>query len=402
CAESIQIKANNYKSHCKTHLTFIFGFKPSGKRTTLIDIITQRKDAKLSLRNILDIGKENMDECCPTSVQDLPLTLLRKLAALERTARDTLLLECDQIPKQEENMDDLFNCDAEEHIYKSMNPLDVLCVLLNCSDSFLQQQIFSKMSMCQFAVPLLLPAGDAPECTFMLWAMRDIVKRWRPQILPGSKAFIEESLVNISMPHFLVLRLGQSKLSKSKILNQMLSPAQQYNDFFIHDNMTGGNIERQISNGLVEISWCFPVGNETSLTFPEPIAITNIRGNLECNKSQLEFLMQTKYETNKDELIQLGQKISDSSLGVEHFLREMGQFYESECFMVKTKQIIPTSRQFTVLPKIAADLLLDGFPLELIDGDASNIPLQWVTDVLAELDNKTGGKCRMRVISVLG
>ncbi|XP_041432729.1 LOW QUALITY PROTEIN: interferon-induced very large GTPase 1 [Xenopus laevis] len=613
------------------------------KRTTLIDIITQHKDAKLSLRNIMDIGKENMNECCPTSVQDLPLTLLRKLAALERTARDTLLLECDQIPKEEENMDDLFNCDAEEHIYKSINPLDVLCVLLNCSDSFLQQQIFSKMSMCQFAVPLLLPAGDAPECTFMLWAMRDIVKRWRPQTLPGSKASIEESLVNISMPHFLVLRLGQSKLSKSKILNQMLSPAQQYNDFFIHDNMTGGNIERHISNGLVEISWCFPVGNKTSLTFPEPIAITNIRGNLECNKSQLDFLMQvsaavfvfaeninereceilsqysksatplyfiitpsdrgisreaaesfrkflhvlnigpknilrkdkiandaelankmrdimrnvlgnsckritledmshkatqfgflvdemsnecqkakayateitkeikdvvqykketlklqgdlwkevsqtekelcrmrkkgdltieqynsilrerlsalrtqqnqqplptgmglfisaitqlshvekhyflkwmkftldsltqkiilklradykekTKSEINKNELIQLGQKISDSSLGVEHFLREMGQFYESECFMVKTKQIIPTSRQFTVLPKIAADLLLDGFPLELIDGDASNIPLQWVTDVLAELDNKTGGKCRMRVISVLG
>ncbi|OCT59047.1 hypothetical protein XELAEV_18001538mg [Xenopus laevis] len=363
-----------------------------GKRTTLIDIITQHKDAKLSLRNIMDIGKENMNECCPTSVQDLPLTLLRKLAALERTARDTLLLECDQIPKEEENMDDLFNCDAEEHIYKSINPLDVLCVLLNCSDSFLQQQIFSKMSMCQFAVPLLLPAGDAPECTFMLWAMRDIVKRWRPQTLPGSKASIEESLVNISMPHFLVLRLGQSKLSKSKILNQMLSPAQQYNDFFIHDNMTGGNIERHISNGLVEISWCFPVGNKTSLTFPEPIAITNIP----------DYKEKTKSEINKNELIQLGQKISDSSLGVEHFLREMGQFYESECFMVKTKQIIPTSRQFTVLPKIAADLLLDGFPLELIDGDASNIPLQWVTDVLAELDNKTGGKCRMRVISVLG
>uniref|UniRef100_A0A803K8D7 VLIG-type G domain-containing protein n=1 Tax=Xenopus tropicalis TaxID=8364 RepID=A0A803K8D7_XENTR len=611
------------------------------KRHTLIDIIKQHKHSKLTLRAILDNGAENMAECGPKSIQDLPLTLLRKLAAVERTARDTLLLESDTVSREEETMDDMFGVDTEDHVSNSINPLDVLCVLLNCSDLFLQQEIFSKMSLCQFAVPLLLPAGDGPECTFMLWAMRDIVRSWRPQASAGSRAFIEESLVNIPMPLFSFVRLGQSKLSKSKILNQVLSPAQQYNDFFIHENMAGGNIDRQLSNGLVEISWRFPDGKENSLTFPEPIAITNVRGNLELNKSQLAFLMQVsaavfvfaenineresetlsqcsqsgtelyfiitpsgkcisreaaesfkkfsalmnigpKYilrkdqvandaelvnkiheimrnvlgnsckritledmshsateflvdemcsecrtakaraavitkeirdvvqykketlklqgdlwkevsqtekelcrmrkqgdvtieqyksllkkklldlrnqqnrhplptgmtlfisaithlsqvekhyflkwikftldslsrkiilklqaeykekitsEMNKDELIQLGQQISDSSLGVEHFLREMGQFYEAECSMVKTKQISPTSRQLTVLPKIAADLLLDGFPLELMDGDASNIPMKWVTDILTELDKKTGGKCRMRVITVLG
>eukprot|EP00079_Xenopus_tropicalis_P038915 XP_017952686.1 PREDICTED: interferon-induced very large GTPase 1-like [Xenopus tropicalis] len=373
------------------------------KRHTLIGIIKQHKHSKLTLRDILDIGEENMAQCGPKSIQDLPLTLLRKLAALERTARDTLLLESDTVSRGEETMDDIFGVDAEDHVSNSINSLDVLCVLLNCSDLFLQQEIFSKMSLCQFAVPLLLPAGDGPECTFMLWAMRDIVRSWRPQASAGSRAFTEESLVNIPMPLFSFVRLGQSKLSKSKILNQVFSPTQQYNDFFIHENMAGGNIDRQLSNGLVEISWSFPVGKQTPLNFPEPIAVTNMHGNLELNKSQLAFLMQVSAAVFvfAENINERESETLSHSLGIEHFLGEMGQFYESEYSMVKTKQISPT-RQFTDLPKVAADLLLDGFPLELMDGDASNIPMQWVTGILTELDNKTGGKCRMRVISVLG
>ncbi|OCT56693.1 hypothetical protein XELAEV_18004560mg [Xenopus laevis] len=106
--------------------------------------------------------------------------------------------------------------------------------------------------------------------------------------------------------------------------------------------------------------------------------------------------------SNQEELIQLDHQIAYSSLGVEHFLREMGQFYEAECSMVKQGKIKRDMIQFSHVPGIAADLLLDGFPLELIDGDASGIPLQWVTEVFTELNTKTGGKCRMRVITVLG
>ncbi|EMP24968.1 Interferon-induced very large GTPase 1 [Chelonia mydas] len=46
--------------------------------------------------------------------------------------------------------------------------------------------------------------------------------------------------------------------------------------------------------------------------------------------------------------------------------------------------------------------MLEGFPLELIDGDVSNIPLQWVTDVLTQLHAKLGGRSRMLVLTVLG
>ncbi|XP_018428318.1 PREDICTED: LOW QUALITY PROTEIN: up-regulator of cell proliferation-like [Nanorana parkeri] len=601
--------------------------------------------SKLTLRDVLSIDLENLHDKPAKTVEDLPWNYLRKLMALNQTARE-ILLDKDQSVDDDDDDNNLFNAfsiQGETNSSNFIHPLDVLCVLLHCSGSFLQQEIVTKMAMCQFAVPLLLPAGDGSHCTFMLWAMRDIVKKWRPQSLADSKGFKEENVVNVPMPIYSFVRLGKTKLSKSKTLNQVLNPVQLHNNFFIHDNMDGGNLKRKMSDGLVEMSWYFPCGK--SDVFPEPIAVANLRGDLEANWDQFMFLTRvssavfifiesiseeefrllsscsntdTKYyfivtpgpgktvstqtlETlqnlspvlklkksnvilyagkandaafvgklqssmvnflhknmkriimtdlgkeairfkihvdesdhecqkarelassiteeikdvadykqstmilqgdlwkrlskvekelsrmknqggkdthqyqdaltqkhssirekrskhdlshrimlfidaltqlsktgkqyflkwmkieldsitrehlselqalykekcndktiNKEELKRTDQKISDSSLGIEHFLREMGQYYEAEYFMLKKNKIAQKHRQFTGLPGIASDLLMDGFPLELIDGDASSIPLQWITDVLTELDTKMGRKCRIRVITVLG
>ncbi|KAM3921249.1 up-regulator of cell proliferation-like [Leptodactylus fuscus] len=600
--------------------------------------------SKLKLKDVLSIGPESLKNFSPQKIEEIGWCALRKIMSLNITARNTLV----DVPNSESADTaeiDLFAMlnmteTVETH---SINPLDIICVLLHCSDSFLQQEITTKMSMCQFAVPLLLPPGHGPNGTLMLWALRDIVKKWRPESLAESKGFMEDNVVNIAMPLLSFVRLGKSKLSKSKTLNQILNPEQQYHSFFIHDNVEGGNQKRRISNGLVEMSWYFPSGK--SDIFPEPIAVTNLRGDLESNWEEFLFLSHVssamfifiedicerefqllskcsirdtkfyfvvtpapkrdisketamflkdllpslksdtsclivknkdeneatmtkkiqkkiaeilnnnhksvklldickdiskfpfvidensaecqkasenasiilkeiqdiadykkktmklqrelwkdlsklqkeccrmKNQGNKDpekyldelvgkqnalhkeqyqqqiprgiklfidimthgsqeekhyflkwmklkldaiarknlsalqakykekinsksyslkELKELDQKISDSSLGIEHFLRELGQFYEAECSMVKQNMVKQSQKKFSNLPGIAADLLLNGFPLELIDGDASNIPSHWITDVLTELDKKTGRQCRMRVITVLG
>ncbi|XP_077303284.1 LOW QUALITY PROTEIN: interferon-induced very large GTPase 1-like [Lithobates pipiens] len=628
-------------------LSHLFKYFPENKVKIFCKLLVSLKmehltDSKLTLSHILEIGAEILSDVHPQTIQDVPWHFLRKLMALNRAALNTHYGKDTQIINSIENMFESMT-EEENSPNESIHPLDVLCVLLHCSDSFLQQEIVSKLSMCQFAVPLLLPAGDGSHCTLMLWAMRDIVKKWRPQSLSDSKGFSEENVVNISMPIFSFIRLGDNKLSKSKILNQVLNPTQQHQNFFIHNDMEGGNIERKISDGLVEMSWYFPCGK--SDVFPEPIAVTNLRGDLESNWDQCTFLtrvssavfifienicekqfrllssfsntdtqfyfiltpekgkkinseitkhiknlmtilkmsatniiaktrtendaalvkkiqicienvlkncqkerqnlcstknkieglhifvdensdecqkakekanqitsvikdvegykketlklqgdlwkelskvekelcrmtnqkkqdaqeyhseltqklnslheeqyqhhipvgilyftealtdlskaekhyflkwmkfeldsvarnnislLQSEYKekcnskSDTSELKKLDEKISDSSLGIEHFVRELGQFYEAEYSTVVNKQNNKYPRQFIRLPGIAADLLLDGFPLELIDGDASNITLQWITDVLSEVDNKTGGQCKMRVITVLG
>ncbi|CAM5120067.1 unnamed protein product [Eretmochelys imbricata] len=493
------------------------------------------------------------------------------------------------------------------------------------------------------ALPLLLPALNTPKGTLVLWAMRDIVRKWRPHSLAESRGFREESLVLTEMPTISFLRMGSCSFSKSQLLNEVLSPSQQHHDFFIHRDMESGNFLQKLAGGLVEISWYFPGGTENSDLFPEPIAVTNLRGDIESHWQQFNFLtavssavfivtesigereyellsslkkssskyyfilnyknkkpketlgflnklssvlklsksqvlvkdstmnnagfvkkvqstigtivnsspktvsleamavtardlgipvdeecqacqcarkcteeitaeirdgakykremlslqgdpwknlaklekemcqmkrqgdvatedyksalkqkwleirrqqnqcdrtngltkfingivqlnpvekpyflkwmkfsldniargnlseMRAEFEekcetpgVDQKQLDKLDKLISDSSLGVEHFMRELGQFYEAECSMVKEGKMEESQRQFSHLPCRAADLMLEGFRVELIDGDASNIPMNWVVEVLTHLHIRLGGRSRMVVITVLG
>ncbi|XP_078508772.1 interferon-induced very large GTPase 1-like [Lissotriton helveticus] len=600
---------------------------------------------RLTLRDVLETGPEDRPSSLCFTLEDVLQRFLKKLLSLNVTARDTSVTIDSNEEDVEGKTNDQLGDDAssDKNLSEcSINPLDVLCTLLNCSDSFLQQEILLKMSMCQFALPLLLPPREVTKCTLMLWAMRDIFRKWRPHSLRDSKGFREESLVLTPMPMVSFVRLGSCSLSKSKILNMILSPPQQHHDFFIHREMKFGNVPRTISDGLVEISWYFPGGRVNSDVFPTPVAVTNLRGDIRSHWEQFSFLTaissavfiyvehigareyellsslnsETTYyfiipsetdrsfetinvikrlakhfkspqfqtlkkgknindatfankllsimfpivenppnslcvegmaviarelgirvdedneecqrakqcvneitrdikdiakykatmmklqgepwkklgkiqkelcrlkrqgkahtenyksdlkekllklrkqqnendltdgmiqfitsiewmtqvekhyflkwmkfeldsiarhslsnlrdeykakskDSNSDpkELAELDKRISESSLGIEHFMREMGQYYEAECSMVKEGKLAEDNREFIHLPGIAADLMLEGFPLELIDGDTSNIPIQWVNDVLTELNTKLQGHCRMIVVTVLG
>lgn len=82
----------------------------------------------------------------------------------------------------------------------------------------------------------------------------------------------------------------------------------------------------------------------------------------------------------KSQLDQLDQVILDGSFGLEHLLREIGQIYTAVIVRLKSEQ-----KEFSDLqrlPEIAANLLLKGYPLEIMDGDVSSIPVEWVDAVL--------------------
>ncbi|CAM4570754.1 unnamed protein product [Caretta caretta] len=98
------------------------------------------------------------------------------------------------------------------------------------------------------------------------------------------------------------------------------------------------------------------------------------RGNLASLKAEYKEKCKTS-GSNPQELAELSKLIAARSLGSEHFMRELGQFYEAEHSRVKQSKMTESQKQFICLPGIAADLMLEGFPMELINGDASNIPL---------------------------
>ncbi|GAA6073722.1 interferon-induced very large GTPase 1-like [Tachysurus ichikawai] len=94
------------------------------------------------------------------------------------------------------------------------------------------------------------------------------------------------------------------------------------------------------------------------------------------------------------------KQLKTGAFGLEHFLREMSQIYES-FISIQTHKAEASRGDFLCLPKLGADIMLCGYPLELMDGDASHVPLIWVSAVLDELVKVLGDQ-RVFVLSVLG
>ncbi|XP_067150585.1 interferon-induced very large GTPase 1-like [Apteryx mantelli] len=105
-------------------------------------------------------------------------------------------------------------------------------------------------------------------------------------------------------------------------------------------------------------------------------------------KNDLKTLLMNKLEV-------LSNEINDSSIGLEHILREVGQIHEA------LEPMNSKDKCFFKLPEIAADLMVSGYPIELMDGDASYVPLRWVGAIFDKLIEKLGDK-RVYVLSVLG
>ncbi|XP_034756500.1 LOW QUALITY PROTEIN: up-regulator of cell proliferation-like [Etheostoma cragini] len=256
---------------------------------------------KLTLRSLLEINKNSTNEEAVSSVENIPWGFLRKLFKLNSECRS-----CTQLTDKEDHDDnnddyyydddDLYTADdpAEN---KKVNPLDLIVALFLYADSFLQQELALKMSMCQFSVPLLLPHANNSQSTLMLWALRDIVKEWRPHDLSESKGFVEKNIIQADLPFYSFVRLRNCSLSKSQWLNHVLSFGQSNNNIFIHRDMKGGAIKRNIANGLVEVCWYLPSGTENLNIFPEPVAFANLRGDVCESLAQFTFLFQVSTAT---------------------------------------------------------------------------------------------------------
>ena len=96
-----------------------------------------------------------------------------------------------------------------------------------------------------------------------------------------------------------------------------------------------------------------------------------------------------------NELKRQGKLLMEGSLGLEHLFREVGQMYEA----IKHH----TNQQHAVdcYPRIMVDILNQGYPIELMDGDASHVPMTWVSAILDHLKLVHKRKT-LFVISVVG
>ena len=128
--------------------------------------------------------------------------------------------------------------------------------------------------------------------------------------------------------------------------------------------------------------------------------LPDLQKRCKITREKLRATSKTEVEKIRQELKKHDEELIYASFGVEHLFRELGQMYEA---VMELKGNIEQSmvEEAERLSEVATDLLLSGYPLELIDGDAAHIPQLWVTALLKNV-KKHIKDARMAVLSVLG
>ncbi|XP_078740066.1 interferon-induced very large GTPase 1-like [Lampetra fluviatilis] len=195
------------------------------------------------------------------------------------------------------NFDDFF-CDVylssrDEPMTDTRNrihPMDFQMAIFHCGDNFVRQYIYTKLSFCQFALPLLVPNPCNSEIEFPIWAFRQIKKSWK------SRAASTETqqtnlcaIVDADTPLVSFIRFGESLTSKSQMLNSLLG--KQKNDVFFHRHCKGSSKNGLLMEGVAEIAWYCPGGRNEDV-FNDCIAFTNLHGDAREHKKQVQFLLE--------------------------------------------------------------------------------------------------------------
>ncbi|KAG8556968.1 hypothetical protein GDO81_018273 [Engystomops pustulosus] len=136
-----------------------------------------------------------------------------------------------------------------------IHPMDVQMAILHCANDFMRQYIYTKLSICQFALPLLIPNPSTKCIEFPLWSFQEVKKKWKTKRKAqeddkSNNEFVTEAETSVVS----FIRFGPSTSSKSQIINWLMS--KQRHDIFYHRHCKGSTkkeLDKQVQF-LLEIS----------------------------------------------------------------------------------------------------------------------------------------------------
>ena len=287
--------------------------KPSRSReeifTDLLDKmnLTDKYPQKLTLRDAMTIRQETLGTVHSTDqLAVLPYLVLQKMMMCDHRCRSCL-----------------FKPTGNSTSDSGIHPVDCMLIILHCCDDILRYELFSKLSLCQLAIPFLLPNPTDNSITFLLWAMRSLVKSWKCHKTGGR----ERRIVDYQAPIVSFLRIGNSPSSKSEILNAVIGGESKY--FFNRRECEGGDCDRNFVDGLVEMCCYLPSGKDTD-PFTDAVIFLNLRGDGQQHSKQVEFLQNISdvlvvlvaKENITEDSIKMLQSLSEAPGGIILLLAE--------------------------------------------------------------------------------
>ncbi|XP_006870368.1 PREDICTED: interferon-induced very large GTPase 1-like [Chrysochloris asiatica] len=263
---------------------------------------------RMSRANFHLIHKASVYNTQPNSEQDLPFYFLQKLLVLDYKLR-FLVFKGDENPeiplssstsnKESEFFDpygDIFeHSDSSSNTSvinprRNIHPMDIQMAIHHCADDFARQYIYAKLSICQFALPLVVPHPCTSEIEFSLWALSQIRRSWQ-QSSTSSKVknnYKNQQMTSVPTSIVSFIRVGNGfSTSKSQIMNSLVS--EHKHDVFFHRHCPGSSTDCLLMKGVVEICWFCPGGEEKD-RFDNCLTFTNLHGDAKEHGRQLTFL----------------------------------------------------------------------------------------------------------------
>ncbi|KAA0705329.1 Interferon-induced very large GTPase 1 [Triplophysa tibetana] len=255
------------------------------------------RNHKLRAADVLQITEHSLQchESC--AEQELVKNYLQKLLMMNYRARNIQIKETDEQHHTQQKDNDLSEDDEDifdERCWSglpntsmdSVHPMDVQMAVFHLADSFLRQMMITKLSQCQFALPLLIPDPFTQQIQFPLWTFRQINKSWKIKNTDNKIISKVQPVFKAETPMVSFFRIGSVSSSKSQLMNSLIN--EKHHTFF-HRNCPGSSKTRLLMDGVAEITWYCPSGKDTD-TFNDCVAFCNLHGDAGDNEKQLKIL----------------------------------------------------------------------------------------------------------------
>ncbi|XP_048036135.1 interferon-induced very large GTPase 1-like isoform X2 [Megalobrama amblycephala] len=252
---------------------------------------------KLRDADVLQITVHSLQSHESCAEEELIQTFIQKLLMMNYRARYIHVrdhYEQDQIQQRDsdsfEDEGDIFDemslsnkgMSQSDHIH----PMDVQMSAFHCADGFLKQLMVTKLSQCQYALPLLVPDPFTQQIEFPLWTFRQIHKSWKIRNTNNEIISQTQQIYKAETPMVFFFRFGSVSSSKSQLMNSLIN--EKHNTFF-HRYCPGSSRTRVLMDGVVEIAWFCPSGKNTD-KFSDCVSFCNLHGDAGDHEKQLQIL----------------------------------------------------------------------------------------------------------------
>ncbi|KAL0159708.1 hypothetical protein M9458_043433, partial [Cirrhinus mrigala] len=254
---------------------------------------------KLKAADVLQLTSHSLQSHESCAEKDLIQTFLQKLLMMNYRARYIKIKEPNKQHDEKHRDSDIFEDEGDVDVFTEMlsfteettrsdaiHPMDLQMAVFHCADSFLKQLMVTKLSQCQYALPLLVPDPFTQEIEFPLWTFRQINKSWKMKDTNNETISKIQPVWKAETPMVFFFRFGSVSSSKSQLMNSLIND--KHNTFF-HRNCKGSSKTRLLMDGVVEITWYFPSGKDTD-KFTQCIAFCNLHGDAGDHEKQLQIL----------------------------------------------------------------------------------------------------------------